>query len=85
MWSALALYPKSISATKVKQVMFAFILEVLNKDGPEINFYSLKPGVKAPRKRTHKPKGKSGQQQLQAEAASRFLAPAAPIPPATLT
>jgi hypothetical protein len=65
--------------------MFAFILEVLNEDGLEINFYSLKPGVKAPRKRTYKPKGKSGQQQPQAEAVSRSLAPAAPTPPATLT
>jgi hypothetical protein len=83
--SALALCLKSIPAAKVKWVMFTFILEVLNEDGLEINFYFLKPSVKAPRKRTRKPKGKSGQQQPQAEAASRSLAPAAPTPPATLT
>jgi hypothetical protein len=83
--SALALCPKSIPATKVKQVIFAFILEVLNEDGPEINFYFLKPSIKALRKRTCKPKGRSGQQQPQAEAVSRSLASAAPTPPAILT
>jgi hypothetical protein len=63
--------------------MFAFILEVLNEDNPMVNFYSPKPSVKAPRKRTHKPKGKTGLQQLQAEAAGEALALAAPTPPTT--
>ena len=78
--SALALCPKSIPTAKVKQVMFAHILEVLNEDGPMVNFYSTKPSVKAKRKRTRKPKGKTGQQQPQAEAAGEALAPATPTP-----
>ena len=79
--SALALCPKSIPVAKVKRVMFAHILEVLNEDGPMVDFYSLKPSVKAPRRRTRKPKGKTGQQQPQAEAAGEALAPATPTPP----
>jgi hypothetical protein len=83
MQSALALCPKSIPVAKVKQVMFAFILEVLNEDGPMVNFYSTKPSVKAPRKRTCKPKGKTRLQQPQAEAAGEALALVAPTPPST--
>ena len=61
--------------------MFAHILEVLNEDGPMVDFYSTKPSVKAKRKRTCKPKGKTGQQQPQAEATGEALAPATPTPP----
>ena len=82
--SALALCPKSIPVAKVKRVMFAHILEVLNEYGPMVDFYSLKPSVKAPRRRTHKPKGKTGQQQLLAEAAGKALAHATPTPPSTV-
>jgi hypothetical protein len=48
-----------------------------------VDFYSTKPSVKAPRKRTHKPKGKTGLQQLQAEVADEALALATPTPPST--
>ena len=76
--SALALCPKTIPVAKVKQVMFAHILEVLNEDGPMVDFYSLKPSVKAKKQRTHKPKEKTGLQQPLAEVAGEALAPAAP-------
>jgi len=39
MQCAIKLAP-SISATKVKQVMFVYILEVLNGDGPMLSFFA---------------------------------------------
>ena len=46
-----------------------------------VDFYTLKPSIKAKRKRTCKPKGKDGSQQLLAEAAGEAMAPAVPTTP----
>ena len=51
---------KALPVAKIKEVMFAFVLEVLNESVPRANFFKARKAVK-PRKRPHRHKGKGKQ------------------------
>ena len=51
---------KALPITKIKEVMFTFLLEVLNKSAPCANFFKARKAAK-PRKRTPRHKGKGKQ------------------------
>ena len=51
---------KALPIAKIKEVMFAFLLEVLNESAPCADFFKARKAVK-PRKRTCRCKGKGGQ------------------------
>ena len=51
---------KALPIAKIKEVMFAFVLEVLNESTPRADFFKACKAVK-PRKRTPRRKGKGGQ------------------------
>ena len=51
---------KTLPVAKIKEVMFQFILEVLNKSVPCADFFKARKAAK-PRKRTRRRKGKGGQ------------------------
>ena len=76
----------SVPTAKVKQVMFIYLLEVLNGDGPELSFFAPRH-VRAPRKRrTLKPR-ESGDQPVSTMAidAPSPVAPSQPDPPGPLS
>ena len=60
--SAIKLVPptKALPIAKIKEVMFVFLLEVLNESAPRADFFKARKAVK-PRKRTHRRKGKGDQ------------------------
>ena len=60
--SAIKLVPptKALPISKIKEVMFAFLLEVLNESAPRADFFKARKAAK-PRKRTHRCKGKGDQ------------------------
>ena len=51
---------KTLPVAKIKEVMFTFILEVLNKSAPHADFFKAHKAAK-PRKRPHRHKGKGRQ------------------------
>jgi len=84
-WCAIKLAP-SVPAAKVKRVMFVYLLEVLNGDGPESSFFAPRR-VCVPRKqRTHKPR-EGGDQPVGAMAvdAPSPVPPSQPDPPGPLS
>jgi len=84
-WCAIKLAP-SVPAAKVKRVMFVYLLEVLNGDGPESSFFAPRR-VRTPRKRrTRKPR-EGGDQPVGAIAvdAPSPVPPSQPDPPGPLS
>jgi len=76
----------SVPAAKVKWVMFVYLLEVLNGDGPKSSFFAP-CCIRAPRKRrSHKPR-EGGDQPIGAMAvdAPSPVAPSQPDPPGPLS
>ena len=51
---------KSLPVAKIKEVMFTFVLDVLNESAPCADFFKARKAAK-PRKRTPRRKGKGGQ------------------------
>ena len=51
---------KALPIAKIKEVMFAFVLEVLNESTPRADFFKARKAAK-PRKRPHRHKGKGKQ------------------------
>ena len=51
---------KTLPVAKIKEVMFQFVLEVLNESAPHADFFKARKATK-PRKRTCRCKGKGGQ------------------------
>ena len=51
---------KALPVAKIKEVMFKFILKILNKSAPRTDFFKARKAAK-PRKRTRRRKGKGGQ------------------------
>ena len=51
---------KALPIAKIKEVMFAFVLEVLNESAPRADFFKARKAAK-PRKRPHRCKGKGKQ------------------------
>ena len=56
---------KALPITKIKEVMFTFVLEVLNESMPHADFFKARKAAK-PRKRTPRCKGKGGQSDSMA-------------------
>ena len=56
---------KTLPVAKIKEVMFQFVLEVLNESAPCADFFKARKAVK-PWKRTHRRKGKGGQSDSMA-------------------
>jgi len=76
----------SVPAAKVKQVMFIYLLEVLNRDGPESSFFAPCRARTPYKRRTCKPR-KGGDQPVSAMAvdAPPPVAPSQPDPPSPLS
>ena len=51
---------KTLPVAKIKEIMFQFLLEVLNESMPRTDFFNTRKATK-PQKRTHRRKGKGGQ------------------------
>ena len=84
MWCAIKLAP-SVPAAKVKQVMFVYLLEVLNNDGPVLSFFTPHHIHVPHKQRTCKPR-EGGDQPIGAMAidAPSPVAPSQPNPPSPL-
>jgi len=76
----------SVPAAKVKQVMFVFLLEVLNADGPVSSFFAPRR-ARTPRKRRTRTPREGGDQSIGAMAidAPPPVAPSQPDPPGPLS
>ena len=76
----------SVPAMKVKQVMFVYLLEVLNRDSPESSFFAPRRARTPCKQRIRKPR-KGGDQPISAMAvdAPPPVAPSQPDPPSPLS
>jgi len=76
----------SVPAAKVKQVMFVYLLEVLNGDGPVLSFFAPHRAHTPCKRRTRKPRV-GGDQPVGAMAidAPSPVAPSQPDPPGSLS
>jgi len=76
----------SVPAAKVKRVMFVFLLEVLNGDGPVSSFFAPRHARMPRKQRTRKPR-EGGDQPVSAMAidAPPPVAPSQPDPPGPLS